>query len=148
MRDHLLACLVPLSEHLAAADVLCVWTALARPTAWPDEVTMLLAARMRLRFRGRAATMRGLCAVMAQTRRCRECGRPTRHVPRVCLPCAADPRARFALVSRAELRRAAPAARVRGFEARMRALPVAKVSRAGKYLYWRREAEQALYRPG
>lgn len=144
----LLEVLVPLSEHLSVSDLLRVWTALCRPGAWPREVTMLASTRMQLRFRGRAATMRGLGEVLARTRRCLECGRPTRHRPRVCPPCAADPRARLALVSRADLRRmhAEAGVRVRGFEARMATMPVAKVSRAGKFLYWRRDAVTALFR--
>jgi hypothetical protein len=141
----LLACLVPVSEHLSVSDLLRVWLALGRPAAWPDEATMGMARCMELRYRGHHVTMRGLADTLMRTRRCLECGRPTRHRPRVCVPCAADPCSRLALVSRAELRRLSPARRVRGFEARLRALPVAKVGRGGRYLYWRRAAERHLF---
>ena len=78
--------------------------------------------------------------------RCRECGTQCRRKSHVCYRCANDPHSFRSMVSRNDLRTTSDGWRIR--ERRLlQALSTIKVvssTSTGAYLYWRREALQAL----
>ena len=80
---------------------------------------------------------------IAGTRRCVECGAPTRRVIRVCEPCADDPRSAVAMCTRADIRERAARhpGRVRCLGERVRELPIVFRGRTGRMYYWKRDAD-------
>lgn len=78
--------------------------------------------------------------------RCCECGTACRRISHVCFECADDAHSYRAMVSRNDLRTTNDVWRIkeRRLLAALSTIRVVTRTGAGAYLYWRREAEQAL----
>lgn len=150
------ATLVPLLvDWLTLGDLVRLHEALCdREVDVPLELRVVL--RTRLDLRNVPGTIypwstkpfaRLLFSYMNQSKtRCRECGKGCRRLSRVCFECADDARSYRAMVSRKDLRTTSDGWRIK--ERRLlQALSTIRVvtsTSTGAYLYWRRDALDAL----
>ena len=133
-------------RHLRLADAFRLRHALGRDadTLWLDDVPARYAAHMGLTGR---YDMRTLGRKMATCRtRCIECGVVTARQPKVCEACASDPASSVAMLTRRQIRERqrslAKPDRVRELERHaLPRLPVAKVGRASRFWYWKRDVD-------
>ena len=149
----LFPCLI---EHLPLAALVRVLEALCDRAEASLEMRAVFAARLSYKRPVRAAGTFAHVAstIMRHTRiRCRECGFLCTRKCAVCWRCSRDPHSYVALVSRAELIYLYEQ-EMEGWHLRRSALlrrlaPVRVVTctQTGAYLYWRKEALQALSKP-
>ena len=144
------AVLTTVVDHLTVGDLFRLSRAIG-PTAltsWPPEVAPVVATRMRLLVK-HGWTMEQLGTRMATTRRCVECGIPTRRNPRVCIDCEGDPRCPVAMSTRADVLHRYHRHPIRGLRrAALQELQPIKRSRHGRIYYWRRDVDDLFQRWG
>ena len=144
--------IVPLLvDWLTLGDLARLHEALCdRETDVPLETRHVLRARLGLSRppSTHARTFaRLLSSYMNQSKtRCRECGRSCRRLSRVCFECAGDARSYRAMVSRNDLRTTPYGWRIkeRRLLQALTTICVVTCTSTGAYLYWRRDALNAL----
>lgn len=130
-----------LSEHLSLGDLFRLSRA-CHIRAWPTDVAHVVTRRMGLRGRH---DMASIGYKMRTTRRCVECGVPTRRSVRACVACTTDPRSFVALMTRAEIFEVYP--HVTLHRLRRRLVPVPYRGPLGRYYYRARGVRAAFGGP-